>query len=61
MGAMEKVSLGIMGDTPQEMAVSWAGYKDLGRVYGWWFGKDKRDVGWGYAEPGHNVLLAGKR
>ena len=49
----------IQGDTPQEMAVSWAGYKDLGRIYGWWFGKDKRDVGWGYAEPGHNVLLAG--
>ena len=49
----------IEGNTPQEMAVSWAGYKDLGRVYGWWFGKDKRDVGWGYAEPGHNILLAG--
>jgi hypothetical protein len=47
----------IQGETPQEMAVSWAGYKDLGRVYGWWFGKNKRDVGWGYAEPGHNVLL----
>lgn len=47
----------IPGSTPQEMAVRWAGYKDLGRVYGWWFGKFHRDTGWGYAEPGHNLLL----
>ncbi len=48
----------IPGKTPQEMAVRWAGYKDVGRVYGWWFGKYIRNVGWGYAEPGHNLLLA---
>jgi hypothetical protein len=40
------------------MAVRWAGYKDLGRQFGWWFGEDHRDVGWGYAEPGHNLIVA---
>ena len=48
----------IPGATPQEMVVRWAGYKDLGRAFGWWFGKAQRYVGWGYAEPGHNLLLA---
>ncbi len=48
----------IPGATPQEMAVRWAGFKDVGGVYGWWYGKYLRNVGWGYAEPGHNVLIA---
>jgi hypothetical protein len=38
--------------------VRWAGYKDIGQRFGWWFGKATRNVGWGYAEPGHNLLLA---
>ncbi len=48
----------IPGETPQEMAVRWAGYKDSGREEDWWFGFDTRSVGWGYAEPGHNIILA---
>ena len=48
----------IPGATPQEMCVRWAGYKDTGREFGWWFGEMTREVGWGYAEPGHNILLA---
>jgi hypothetical protein len=48
----------IPGDTPQEMAVRWAGYKDVGQSYGFWYGKKTRNVGWGYAEPGHNLLVA---
>lgn len=48
----------IPGQTPQEMAVRWAGYKDLGQQFGWWFGESQRSVGWGYAEPGHNLIVA---
>ena len=48
----------IPGESPQEMAVRWAGYKDAGRVFGWWFGETHRATGWGYAEPGHNTILA---
>ncbi len=48
----------IPGTTPQEMAVRWAGYKDSGRMLGWWFGQRERGAGWGIAEPGHNTLLA---
>lgn len=48
----------IPGETPQEMAVRWAGYKDSGLRATWWVGFMPRSVGWGYAEPGHNVLLA---
>ena len=48
----------IPGGSPQEMCVRWAGYKDAGREFGWWFGETTREVGWGYAEPGHNTLLA---
>ncbi len=47
----------IPGETPQEMCVRWAGYKDTGRTFGWWFGEEDRATGWGYAEPGHNTLL----
>jgi hypothetical protein len=48
----------IPGDTPQEMAVRWAGYKDSGHRTSWLVGYRPRSVGWGYAEPGHNMLLA---
>ncbi len=48
----------IPGATPQEMAVRWAGYKDFGRQTAWWFGQRDRQVGWGLAEPGHNIILA---
>lgn len=47
----------IPGGTPQEMCVRWAGYKDPGREFGWWFGEAMRATGWGYAEAGHNTLL----
>ncbi|WP_205804440.1 cell wall-binding repeat 2 family protein [Methanolobus halotolerans] len=48
----------IPGETPQEMAVRWAGYKDSGHRTSWYVGFRPRSVGWGYAEPGHNMLLA---
>lgn len=48
----------IPGNTPQEMAVRWAGYKDSGHRTSWLVGYRPRSVGWGYAEPGHNLLLA---
>lgn len=48
----------IPGETPQEMAVRWAGYKDSGHRTSWLVGYRPRSVGWGYAEPGHNMLLA---
>jgi hypothetical protein len=48
----------IPGDSPQEMAVRWAGYKDFGRGTAWWFGESDRQAGWGLAEPGHNIILA---
>lgn len=48
----------IPGSTPQEMAVRWAGYKDSGHLTSWLVGYRPRSVGWGYAEPGHNLLLA---
>ncbi|WP_205793700.1 cell wall-binding repeat 2 family protein [Methanosarcina sp. MSH10X1] len=48
----------IPGSTPQEMAVRWAGYKDSGHMTSWLVGYKSRSVGWGYAEPGHNLLLA---
>jgi len=48
----------IPGETPQEMAVRWAGYKDSGHRTSWLVGFRPRSVGWGYAEPGHNMLLA---
>ncbi len=47
----------IPGDTPQEMAVRWAGYKDSGLRVDWWISFRPRSGGWGYAEPGHNVLM----
>jgi hypothetical protein len=40
------------------MAVRWAGYKDSGHRTSWLVGYRPRSVGWGYAEPGHDLLLA---
>ena len=48
----------IPGSTPVEMATEWAGYDDRGRLLGWWFGQENREVGWGTDEPGHNLILA---
>lgn len=48
----------IPGNTPQEMAVKWAGLKDAGVETAWWFGFQQRSIGWGIAEPGHNLILA---
>jgi len=48
----------IPGETPQEMAVRWAGFKDIGRKIGWWFGESIRSVGWGISESGHNMIVA---
>lgn len=48
----------IPGDTPQEMSVRWAGYKDSGRRVSWWFDYETRSVGWGIAEAGHNLVVA---
>ncbi|WP_459191895.1 cell wall-binding repeat-containing protein [Halosimplex sp. J119] len=43
---------------PYSLSASWAGFKDIGRNQGWWFGEWSRNVGWGLAEPGHNVIVA---
>ncbi|WP_436926619.1 cell wall-binding repeat-containing protein [Halosimplex amylolyticum] len=43
---------------PYSLSAAWAGYKDLGRNQGWWFGEWARNVGWGIAEPGHNFIVA---
>lgn len=48
----------IPGNTSQEMAVKWAGYKDAGVETEWWFAFQQRSIGWGIAEPGHNLILA---
>lgn len=48
----------IPGETPQEMSVRWAGYKDSGRRVSWWFEYETRSVGWGVAEAGHNIIMA---
>lgn len=34
-----------------------AGYKDLGRNFGWWWGWIPRDFGWGIAQAGHNFII----
>ncbi|WP_436909143.1 cell wall-binding repeat-containing protein [Halosimplex marinum] len=43
---------------PYSISAAWAGFKDIGRNQGWWFGEWARSVGWGLAEPGHNVIVA---
>ena len=34
-----------------------AGYKDVGRNFGWWFGQVPRNFGWGIAQAGHNFIV----
>lgn len=43
---------------PYSLSAAWAGYKDLGRNQGWWFGEWARNIGWGLADPGHNFIFA---
>jgi len=43
---------------PYSVSTAWAGYKDLGRNQGWWFGEWARNIGWGLADPGHNFIFA---
>ncbi|MDS0282671.1 cell wall-binding repeat-containing protein [Haloarcula onubensis] len=43
---------------PYSVSAAWAGYKDLGRNQGWWFGEWSRNIGWGLADPGHNFIFA---
>ncbi len=43
---------------PYSLSAAWAGFKDLGRNQGWWFGEWARNIGWGIAEPGHNFVFA---
>ena len=35
-----------------------AGYKDFGRNFGWWWGWESRDFGWGISQAGHNFIVA---
>lgn len=35
-----------------------AGYKDFGRDFGWWWGWEPRNFGWGIAQSGHNYIIA---
>lgn len=34
-----------------------AGYKDIGRNFGWWFGQVPRNFGWGISQSGHNFIF----
>jgi len=47
----------IPGKDPWEMSVGFAGYKDVGRNFGWWIDRTTRSFGWGIAEAGHNFTF----
>jgi hypothetical protein len=34
-----------------------AGYKDFGRNWGWWWDESPREFGWGIAQAGHNYII----
>jgi hypothetical protein len=34
-----------------------AGYKGFGRNFGWWWGWEARDFGWGISQAGHNFII----
>lgn len=38
-------------------SVGFAGYKDIGKNFGWWISKRTRNFGWGIAEAGHNFIF----
>lgn len=40
-----------------KQSVGFAGYKDIGKNFGWWISKRQRDFGWGIAEAGHNFIF----
>lgn len=46
-----------LGNDVYSAAVGFAGYKDVGKNFGWWIGKRPRDFGWGISEPGHNFIF----
>lgn len=58
LGAYGHVSRVPDAGNPYSISAAWAGYKDLGRNQGWWFGEWARDIGWGLADPGHNFIFA---
>lgn len=47
----------VPGDTPQEVAVNFAGFRDAGTNFGWWYDNIKRDFGWGIFESGHGFTF----
>lgn len=47
----------ITGDDIYHSTAVNAGYKDFGRNFGWWWGWDPRDFGWGIAQAGHNFII----
>jgi len=42
-------------------SVGFAGYKDVGKKFGWWINKRNREFGWGVAEAGHNFIFVNPR
>ncbi len=58
LGAFGHVTRVPDAGNPYSLSAAWAGYKDVGRNQGWWFGEWARDVGWGLADPGHNFIFA---
>lgn len=37
-----------------------AGYKDFGRNFGWWWSESPRALGWGIAQAGHNFIIGSR-
>ncbi|MEA4826979.1 cell wall-binding repeat-containing protein [Clostridium sp. JNZ J1-5] len=46
------------GEDIYSQSVGFAGYKDVGKNFGWWLSKRPRDFGWGISEAGHNFIFA---
>jgi len=44
-------------DDIYKQSVGFAGYRDVGKNFGWWINKRNRDFGWGIAEEGHNFIF----
>ena len=45
-------------DDIYSQSVAFAGFKDIGKNFGWWIDKKTRDFGWGISEAGHNLIFA---
>ncbi len=50
----------IHGPTVFESNTVNAGYKDFGRDFGWWWGWEPRDFGWGISQAGHNFIVGSR-